>query len=530
MFRSSQVAAALLILLASALPLAAQDTPAPQSPADATDGPLPDMAAIEQAWARGDFVFVREGLKRLAEEGGTALAQYRYGRVLIEGRGGPRRPVQAVAWLEKAVAQNHIEAATLLAQILLAEGLSGVTRDPVRAADLLGQAAARGHAPAQYALGGLWAAGDGVEADPKAAFNWYLAAAEQGHREAQFALARSYLEGTGTDANIDEGLRWLEEAATSGHVQAQYFLARAHETGNGTPANPAEAQRWYRRAAEAGLPIAQRSLGMLYLTGAGVDTNAEEALRWLEAAASAGDPGAMFNLGQAHASGTVLAQDDARAYVWFARAADSDLPRAITAQARFAELGRGIDADTDAAIALYRRAAEAGDIAAMQRLGQLAAAGTLDGKLAPQRAVPWAAVAAQAGDAAALDWLSARANDAMPEAQAMLGQLLLDDPDQQTAAINWLTRAATSGHVPSQGILGQAYATGDHGLAQDYIAAHTWLNLAAGAGDDTAAETREVIAALMTPEQIAEAQSAARGLYDGIQARTPKTVQTVVNP
>ena len=70
----------------------------------------------------------------------------------------------------------------------------------------------------------------------------------------------------------------------------------------------------------------------------------------------------------------------------------------MTAQAAMVEAGRGTAADPDRAIALYRRAVEAGDRAAAERLGQMAAAGALDGKLAPHRAVPWAAAAARAGD------------------------------------------------------------------------------------------------------------------------------------
>ena len=76
-------------------------------------------------------------------------------------------------------------------------------------------------------------------------------------------------------------------------------------------------------------------------------------------------------------------------------------------------------------------------------------------------------------------------------------------------------------------LLGQAYASGADGLEQDYVAAHAWLNLAGAAGHAEAAETREVIAALMTPEQIAEAQARARDLHAAILARTPRTQQTV---
>ena len=48
------------------------------------------------------------------------------------------------------------------------------------------------------------------------------------------------------------------------------------------------------------------------------------------------------------------------------------------------------------------------------------------------------------------------------------------------------------------------------GVAQDYIQAHMWLNLAAsrasGANAKSYAELRDTVAGRMTPQQVAEAQ------------------------
>jgi len=48
------------------------------------------------------------------------------------------------------------------------------------------------------------------------------------------------------------------------------------------------------------------------------------------------------------------------------------------------------------------------------------------------------------------------------------------------------------------------------GVPQDYVSAHMWMNLSAAAGDKEAAKSRDIIAALMTRTQIAEAQKLAR--------------------
>lgn len=57
--------------------------------------------------------------------------------------------------------------------------------------------------------------------------------------------------------------------------------------------------------------------------------------------------------------------------------------------------------------------------------------------------------------------------------------------------------------------LGLAYSTGQ-GVAQDFIAAHKWFNLAALRGIDEARRWRNQIAGEMNSSQIAQAQKLAR--------------------
>ena len=52
-------------------------------------------------------------------------------------------------------------------------------------------------------------------------------------------------------------------------------------------------------------------------------------------------------------------------------------------------------------------------------------------------------------------------------------------------------------------------------VAQDFVEAHKWANVAAANGNEEAAERRDVFANLMTPEQIAEAQDRARRVLAG---------------
>ncbi|MBY6069022.1 SEL1-like repeat protein [Leisingera aquaemixtae] len=514
-----------LLSLPALLPQALQAGDDVQSPAAAALPARPDMAAIEQAWAAGDFVFVRQGLKRHAEETGMPLAQYRYGRVLLEGRGGPADPAAAQGWLEQAVAQNHADAAVLLARLYLSGVPGGPPRDPARAAELLKGAAARGRSEAQYYLGLLHRAGEGAAQSDGDAFTWFLAAAEAGHAGAQFELSRAYSRGLGTAPDGQEALRWLQEAAGTGHAEAQFYLAYALDSGQGAAQDRGQALDWLRRAAEGGFAQAQLALGRKYLKGDGAEANPSEALRWLGTAAAGGSAAAAAELGAALRGRHGVSADPVRAWGLLTQAAEAGLAEAALAMAEMREAGEGGPPDLKQAVALYREAAEMGSETAVLHLGALAGAGRLDGLMAPHRAVPWALAAARAGDAAAQGWLEDRAGAGLRPAQTALGLLISAREDLTEAgadrAAGLFLAAAERGDTEAQHQLGLLHIKGQ-GVAQDYVQAHKWLNIAAAGGHAKALEMRAVAGDLMTPEQLAEAQAAARVFFE--QAAPPEHV------
>lgn len=528
MIRSRFLFFLLPLLTLSPVLLTAQDssqssdssaTPAPLTPQQ--DGtPLPEMAEIEQAWAQGDFGFVRTGLQRLAEQTGTALAQYRYGRVLLEGRGGPRDLAGAQLWLEKAAAQRHAEAETLLARLLLSAPRDSASYDPARGAALFERAAARGQSEAQYYLGLMLREGTGVAADPEAAFTWFLAAAEQQYVAAQFELSRAYSRGQGTAQDGTAALKWLTEAATGGHVEAMFFLAHALDTGQGAPLNRGEAVSWLRRAAEADHVASQRTLGRKYLLAEGVAANPEEALRWLGAAAAREDSFAMTLMGQAYMGEAGIAPDPDLAWSWYRRASEYGEGRATAALAGMLETGIGREVDVAAAVLLYRKALDQGFDGAMIALGHMAGAGTLTGHAAPHTAVPWALAAATEGDVAALDWLRAQADAGIRPAQSAMAFWLVQLEDDPSAAMPYFEAAASRGDVGAQHQLGMMLTRGE-GTAQDYVAGHAWLNIAAASGHAEAIQMRATVSELMTPEQVAAAQAVARHFFEQAARTVP---------
>jgi TPR repeat protein len=68
---------------------------------------------------------------------------------------------------------------------------------------------------------------------------------------------------------------------------------------------------------------------------------------------------------------------------------------------------------------------------------------------------------------------------------------------------------AEQGNAAAQYNLGLMYEK-SRGVAQDYVQAHMWYNLAAAKGEKRARKLRDSLAERMTPEQIAEAQRLAR--------------------
>ena len=84
-------------------------------------------------------------------------------------------------------------------------------------------------------------------------------------------------------------------------------------------------------------------------------------------------------------------------------------------------------------------------------------------------------------------------------------------PKDYKIASQWYRKAAVQGNGAAQVQLGVLYEFG-RGVLQDYVAAHMWYNLAGTSGDLRIDKnhSRERIAQLMTPAQIAEAQRRAR--------------------
>jgi hypothetical protein len=112
----------------------------------------------------------------------------------------------------------------------------------------------------------------------------------------------------------------------------------------------------------------------------------------------------------------------------------------------------------------------------------------------------------------AREWFLKAADQGLAEAQYNLGVIYHHGqgvPQDYGTAIEWFRKAADQGLANAQLSLGAMYAFGQ-GVSQDYVHAHMWFSLAAAQGVSDAINHRDIVAAKMTPDQIAEAQKLAR--------------------
>ena len=82
-------------------------------------------------------------------------------------------------------------------------------------------------------------------------------------------------------------------------------------------------------------------------------------------------------------------------------------------------------------------------------------------------------------------------------------------PPDTAEAAKWFRLAAEDGYIAAQFWLARMYVEGE-GVPQDDRFAYMWFNLAAAQGSEKASENRNILADIMTPARLAEAQEMSR--------------------
>ena len=196
-----------------------------------------------------------------AAQGGYALAQFELARMYAEGVGTPEDPEQATFWYEVVAENGHEQAQYQTAELefhkaVAAESVAASVKGEgtkfndykehlKKAVTWYRAAAEQGHVEALYALGRLFASGEGVRRDYDEAVRFYRAAAEKGHAEAVFYLGLMHHAGLGGEKNLPAAIEHYEKAADEGVSGALYYLANCYRFGEGLEKHPLKGESLY---------------------------------------------------------------------------------------------------------------------------------------------------------------------------------------------------------------------------------------------------------------------------------------------
>ena len=354
------------------------------------------------------------------------------------------QPERAVQLFARAAARGMAESQYYMG-LIHRDGLA-VETNLETAFNWLLAAAEQDHQEAQFAVSRAYSRGEGVAKDTDTAVHWLTLAAENGHTSAQFNLARAYDEGRGVPLDRDVSLVWLKRAAEAGHVLSQRALGQRYMTGDDVPANPSEAMTWLSAAAKRGDAVAMTLLGDAFGGGYGIAKDPENAWAWYNQASNSEYGRATAAIADMLARGDGRPVDLEAALKTYRTALDQGYTPAQVALGQLAGGGKldGLVAPHTVVPWAFAAAGE-GDNAARDWLKKQAENGIRPAQTAwaiwlmeqdnsPQDAVPFFELAAQAGDV---------------EAQFRLGQMLTtgDGGTQDyVLAHAWLNIAATGGH------------------------------------------------------------------------------------
>lgn len=286
--------------------------------------------------------------------------------------------VQAIAWLERAAYQDHIQAMLLLFKIYKHDDLK-------LAIKWLSKAAEKGDVNAMYMLASeidfsenQFDAGDFTYNDkpkpisPKA-LDWYEKAAANGHADALSALGNFYRQGSRVKKDIPHAIQYLEKAASAGDDYALFCIGEIHEKGEGGSKNLELALKYYLEAASHGNSYAEYHLSQGYAAGTFDGTkNLGVALAWLKKAAEHDNTLALTELGKRYANGDGVQRDAKRAIVLWEKASRAgclDSEVCVLLGQAYAT-GKGVTKNSAKAIELWGEASKYGNAEAAFLLGQ----------------------------------------------------------------------------------------------------------------------------------------------------------------
>lgn len=368
---------------------------------------------------------------------------------------------------EEAAAAGHADAQFVLGNIY-SDGRRGMPKDVDAAIAFWKQAAKTGHRMARHSLAWAMVDGRGGVGDCKTGEAALRELADGGHTQSMVALALLYFEGGQLAKNTAEAQRYFDLVEQSGDLEQMVFIAQVYLGGISAPKKYFRAVKILRRAADMGSTDALYQLGICYSLYRGVFPAPRAAAKLFEAAGARGHAEALYMLADCYERGNGVAKNTATAINCLQRAMALGSISAATRLGEIYEFGQGVAADYATALRYYHLASDAGDESAHVHLAymyehgrgvskDLARAEALYEKCSPSR-LYFLANAIQ------------RANGGKGNADTVVLH----------------RRAAARGNGHSAFHLGLEYEYGNGPAAKDQDAALQWYNFAAEQGVDIA--------------------------------------------
>ena len=478
---------------------------------------------------------------RRAADAGSDSGMLNLGVCYDFGRGVEQDSAQAVEWYRNAIDAGNDAAMVNLAYCY--EYGRGVEQDYAQAVDWYQKAADAGNADAMNNLGYCYFSGHGVEQDYAQAVEWYQRAVDAGSAAAMTNLGINYILGNGVQQDATRGVELLRQAADAGSAEAMHNLSACYFAGMGVEQDYVQALEWSKRAEAIQPGIATEEIAQLEELAAEQAEEAAEAMnledgdsgeavldlqtRLIELGylAQGEDDGAFggktqealerFQQDQGwEPTGVATAEVQEALFTgdvggevnfelaakWYQRAADAGDAAAMFRLGDCYFHGQGVEADSAQAMEWYQKAADAGNAEGMTRLGDCYFHGQ-GVEVDYEQAVEWYQTAADAGDAAAMS----RLGDCYFQGRGIAMNFV--------RAAEWYQRAAEAGNSDGMVGLGRCYEDG-YGVEQDDELAMEWYQKAANAGN---AEAEERLAEYSSQEAETQ-QNGAQALEEYRQA------------
>ena len=185
--------------------------------------------------------------------------------------------------------------------------------------------------------------------------------------DAKFYLGRIYRRGEGVEVDYGKAAQYFEAASVEDHIRAKVELAALYESGRGVERSAVRAIELYEEAILGGRESAKVDLAMLYVRGAdGVDADPERGAQllreaWVRLEPSRARGEAAYELGKLTLAGKGVEADTQAAIGLFEASLDDGYEKAGIRLGDLYRKGKAVEADPIAAARFYRAAADLTD-------------------------------------------------------------------------------------------------------------------------------------------------------------------------